>query len=330
MLLSNLKKVKKDRTDILFFSYETKTEIVRIWNQDVFIQFKEKGAFNQSVNCIFNDLWGKLKSCKVKDSIQVIENGEMYEIIINDHSVGTIPVITQKSEWDKYPVEEPLLRATAGKNLLDIAKKLEKQTINIAMYSLLHLAHSKNGYLFADNLVSLTRYDANYLKEEERNLKGFCGDFSFNPIYLKNIELFSSKEFQVVEFGDRVFFQNEDMFVGLKKNKYKLDKVAILSEMNGCEIPIQWTLSFKDAQQLLKDSISSTDKPIVCMANASGDGTIYVGEQKVGDVMSELQFTISFKECIDGFKTQWYIDDNYFYYKEKDGGKNEYLKIFKI
>lgn len=329
-IISNLKKVKKGRNEDLFFSYSTKTCLIRLWNDNVCIQFQEEKIFEENICCLFSELWSKIKNCKAKDVIKVKKNGTEYVVTINAKSVGTIGLVTKECPWKIDNDDIPLLSVFGKTQLAEIAKMAEKQILNLDMYESVQYLHCKEGNLYINNLVSIERFSPIYLTNSKGEECGFKRNFSVKPVYYKNIDLISTKEMNIEEYSDRIVVFNNSNFLIIKKQSLLYDVKNIFGELKGNSINVTWNLTEKQGKDYIKEGLTSTDKPILCMANFKGDGNIYVNGSLVGTHSETGDFNISLKECLDGLKTDWYKMDNYVFFNLDKKREGETQKVFKI
>lgn len=328
-LISNLKKVKKGRSEELFFSYSEKSCLVRLWNENVCIQFQEEKVFDENVCCLFSELWSKIKGCKYKDIIKIKKKGQEYEVEINNKSIGTIGCVQKECPWKIDCDEKPLLSITGKTKLVEIAKMADKQILSLDMYNVLQYLHCKEGNLYVNNLVSIERFSPVYLIEDKNSECGFKGNFSVKPVYFKNIELLSSKEVKVTEYLDRIIIFDTSNFLIIKKRPLLYDEKSAFSELKGDKFNVSWNLTPVEGKNLIKEGIASTDKSILFMAVFKEDGNVYANDKTIGNYDGDNSFNISLKECLDGLKADWYKNDEFVFFnldKEKEG---KIQKVFK-
>ena len=327
-LVSSLKKIKKKRSDTLLMAYEANTGLLKIWNDEVYIQYVEKEAIGISFHCTFNDLWEKIKNCKSKDSIKLERVPGFYNVVINNKNVGQIPQVQEEVPFFTSVKENKLMSSSGKNNLLEIVKKLDKQILNIDLYDSLQYMHCKDGSLYVNNLVSIERYLPSYLEDVQVHKKyGFSADFSCYPVYFKNIELLSSKDMEVFEYKSRIAFLDDinNIIVMIRKHPLYYD-YQLSKEINGNPLPISWNINIDGARKLLKESLSSTDKSIQCVVSTN-KGKLCVGAEQVGEIaVSDDDIVFSFREALEGFNKEWFMTDNLFYFNYDKSGQHQ--KIF--
>ena len=327
-LISELKKVKKPRGYKMLFIYEADSGIVHLCGEDIIIEFEEK-CFDIDVCCDFDALWGKIKNCKAKDIIN-IKNGEKGECVlkINNKYVEELPCFNYSPlKWSIPQEDDSSFKYTGNVAELSAAfKALDKMTISISLYPALQNIHFVRGDALSCDFVSVERFLPCYLINENNDKCGFHDDFSINSTLLKNIDLIKEKTVYIQEYNNKIVFSDKNTCVVLRKNSNCL-KELLIPLLNGSSINIVWNITQTEGRQLVKSSISSTDKSISCPAWIN-NGEVFVGESKIGDCQSDLKVVLPFKDCIDGFNKSWFKDDKYIYFNLDDLGQHQ--RVFKV
>lgn len=327
-LISELKKIKKPRGYKMLFIYEADNGIIHLCGNDIIIEFVEK-CFDIDVCCDFDTLWSKIKNCKSKDTVSMesCENGE-YILKINNKCVEELPCHEYSPlEWSVPQKDDSFFKYTGNvAELSAIFKALDKMTINISLYPALQNIHFVEGCAFSCDFVSVERFLPYYLINEKNDKCGFHDDFSVNSTLLKNIDLIKEKTVCIQEYDNKIVASDKNACIVLKKNLNCLKEFSI-PIVTGNPINIAWNILPTEGRQLVKNSISSTDKSISCPAWVNG-GEIFIGENKVGECQPDLKMVLPFKDCIDGFNKKWFKDDKFIYFNLDDSGRHQ--RVFKI
>ena len=327
--ITTLKKVKKDRDSKLVFSYNSSDGTIHLWNNEVVLEINEGALFTKDINCMFDDLWKIIKDCKAKDVIKILESNNEYKIKINEQIKGFIPKISISEENNSLFLnnQDSLNEFKCSSSLSSIVKKLEKHTLKIDLYDSLKYLFCQHGVLFSDNLVSIELFNPIYfmLSDSKSNV-GFTGTFKINFAYLKNIELLNEKNMFISEYKDKIYFDDGEKKLVVRKLPFNGKDIEIPKLEKPQKINVEWDIDAKEAKQLLRDSITSTDKSIVCPMKIK-DKIASVYGHKIGKC-DLPDCVLSFKDCIEGFGKNWYYLSGYVYFNFKNDENHK--MIFKI